>query len=217
MAQRRELGFGPRRRLHMEQPQPAKCLRSTTRGSVAVQSARCSARRREEFISAKFGAESSRPLAAPQPGHAQGSEATAIAVHSSNGPQELADIPIESHASVLVRWRSQIGVAVDFQMPDSRKKACPAERESEKGRERQYAQGEPGNREPDVPCGVGVVKAVQKNGHGGDRDEETEPAEPAAVGLVKRFRCDLEISESEHERQRRRLNARQIGFGPHAE
>ena len=93
MAQRRELGFGSCRRLHMEQPQLAKCLRSTMRGSVAVRSARYSARRREVFISAKFGAETSRPLAAPQPGRAQGSEATAIAAHSSNGPQDSQAYP----------------------------------------------------------------------------------------------------------------------------
>jgi hypothetical protein len=77
----------------MEQPQPAKWLRSTTRGSVPVWSARCSARRRDEFISAKFGAESCRSLVAPQPGHAQGSAATAIAAHSSNGPHDSQTYP----------------------------------------------------------------------------------------------------------------------------
>ena len=144
----------------------------------------------------------------------------------------VADIPIESHALFLVRLRFPIEAGRLLQNARQRKEAgkpagtvalqranpagqpgqiCPAERECEKGQEPQYAPGEPGNRKPDVPCGVGAVKALQKNGHGGDRDEETEPAEPAAVGLVPAIPCDSEISESEHERQRRRLNARQIG------
>ena len=58
------------------------------------------------------------------------------------------------------------------------------------------------------------MKALQEHRHRGDRDEQTEPAKPAPVSLIPAIPGHPEIGEGEHERERRRLDTRQISVRP---
>ena len=65
--------------------------------------------------------------------------------------------------------------------------------------EPQDAPRRPGNTEPEIPGGPRIGEDVQEHRHGGDGDEQAEPAQAAPVGAIVSVPGDPEVGEREEQ------------------
>ncbi len=92
---------------------------------------------------------------------------------------------------------SGIDTLESAERPGKLRQTLHTERKNQEEEEPEHTPREPANRKPVVPDGMGGCEALQKHRNGRDRDEQAEPSQAPAVGIVPTVPGDPEISESE--------------------